>query len=97
MQKHRSWGIVKEWPRCQEPKNKKGRDCQQTASRALSKSPPYAMSAASESLREASGFVQPNLEDHLVSIPLHPVGYKQVMRPPRYQGEKLDSSLKLEG
>lgn len=56
------------------------------------------MSAASEEgLRDTSGFLQPNLEDHLVSLPLHPFGYKQVMRPPRYQGEKLDSSLKLEG
>lgn len=25
MQKHRSWGMVKEWLGCQEPKNKKGR------------------------------------------------------------------------
>ena len=98
MQKHRSWGMVKEWLRRQEPKDKKGRDCQKTASRALSKSPPYAMSAASEEgLREASGFLQPNIEDHLVSLPLHPIGYKKVTRPARYQGEKLDSSLNLEG
>lgn len=34
------------------------------------------------------------LDHHMVSCPSHPIGYKQVTRPPRRKGGKLESSLK---